>query len=450
MAGRDTVENVDVKLTATDDASKTVDKLAGKVDGLVDDDHELELTADTAEALTDVAKVDREADEAAKQRELVIRSAGLGDILDDIRKVERGAQSAQAQLEGIGTAADDASNVTTDGVGRMTGGLAQIPGPIGEIGQAFNDASDLAEGLGDKVAGLGPILAVAAGAAFTFWNLWQDQADQAKKKLEEVKGAQLAMASGDMTKATTLLADAYAKYATQLSAAGISQADFANLITKNTPLTDAQTQAMNEQLGVIGLSEKGVKDLQAAWQTEADELTKAQTAQFEMSKALGATTDQLFGMAGEALPAVRKQILEYIAATEGIPAEKLTTVLTDADPDDVAQVKALLDELTRDRTVTVNAALGANWAFIKGVLGGGGVSTSGRSTGGGGGGGPVPTARGARAAAPVAAPYAAAAPTFVVNVTVPWGTPTPEMGRAVAAALDAHERRVGRRRGAPS
>jgi hypothetical protein len=44
----------------------------------------------------------------------------------------------------------------------------------------------------------------------------------------------------------------------------------------------------------------------------------------------------------------------------------------------------------------------------------------------------------------------AVAPTYVVNVTVPVGTPTAEIGRYVADALDVHERRAGRRRRAVS
>ena len=60
MAGRDTVENVDVNLTATDKASKVVDGVAKKVDGL--DDVDVELAA-TDKASADIADVERDAKE---------------------------------------------------------------------------------------------------------------------------------------------------------------------------------------------------------------------------------------------------------------------------------------------------------------------------------------------------------------------------------------------------
>lgn len=464
MAGRSTVENVDVKLTAKDEASPVVDKLAGKVDDVTEADHELEVTADTSDATSDVAHLDSEADRAAADREMTIRAAGLGDILDDLRDVQSGAQQAQDDLRSIGDGADDAAGISDGAVGKISTGLSQLPGPIGDIGQAFNDAADAAEGIGGSVQGLVPILGAVGGAALLFWNAWQDQADAAKRKLEEVKGAQLAMASGDMTKATEILSDAYAKYGKQLDAAGISQADFARMITQNVPLTDAQTQALNDQLGVIGLSAKSVEDLRKTWSQAADDTTRAQQAQFEMSKALGATTDQLMGMAGNSLPAVREQILRYIASTEGIPESKLTTVLTDADPNDVAQVKKILDDMAKDRdstvtadaqtgdaeseldnlartrTAVINAIVKANQT-IAGIFGGGGGGT-GRAAG-------APTL--ARAALGAGAlPFTYAPATYVVNVNMPLGAPTAEVGRYVSTALDAHERRVGARRRARS
>jgi len=160
---------------------------------------------------------------------------------------------------------------------------------------------------------------------------------------------------------------------------------------------------------------------------------------------------------------VQEQILGYVAKVNGIPESKLTEIRTDADPDDVAQVEKIINDTARDRdsTVNVDANTSAAEAAIRGLMStmsnsvfflhpkvAAATSAAGPSAG------PAPgvTALGAGAApAAFATPTARAAPASVLNqytitVNVPAGAPTADVGRYVADALDAHERRTGSRR----
>lgn len=51
----------------------------------------------------------------------------------------------------------------------------------------------------------------------------------------------------------------------------------------------------------------------------------------------------------------REAILRHVAAINGIPPERVTDILTDAVPNDIAQVEAELNGLTKARTAAVNA-----------------------------------------------------------------------------------------------
>jgi hypothetical protein len=479
MAGRSTVENVDVTLTATDDASKVVDAVAKKVDGI--DDKEIVVTADD-QATPDLEKVDTAADEAARQRELIIRSAGLGDVLDDIRNVQSEAADAAASVESIGPAAEEAGGATVDGMGRAANSLQGLPGPIGEVAGMFGQAADAVDGVAGKVSGgfaeairgIGPLLGVAGGAALTFWNLWSAQADAAKKKLEEVKQAQLDLASGDVLSTTKLLTDQYTQYSDALNKAGISMDTYTQIVTGKLTLDQAISEGLANQNAGLFVQGAVLDKNNAAWQTANDQLVTTQTRQFEAAKAIGATTSQMLDLASTSLAPVRNQILEYVAAVNGIPETQLTSILTDADPDDVAQVKKVLDELAkpRDQKTTAEADTGAAEQQLNYTARPRTATITINAQGGVGNvqyGPPAPRMVGVGArtvdgvepfAATVPFPTVAApmAPTggggtsVVYNtfVTVPVGTPTADVGRFVAAALDRHERNVGARRRARS
>jgi hypothetical protein len=267
------------------------------------------------------------------------------------------------------------------------------------------------------------------------------------------------MAGGDITKSTALLAEQYDKHATALKAAGISQQQYADIITKNIPLTDAQKEAMAENNDVFGTQSNLIDENRTVWETANAELVKSQTAQFNMATAIGATSDQLLGMAKGALPPVQAQILAYVANVNGIPPAKFTEVTTDADPNDVAQVQAILDDMAKDRDSTVNVDADTSNAesairglmnkmansvfFLHPSVAAPSASAAGQSAVPAGF--PMPTA-GPSARGRAAPPSSGTVVNNYVAVSVPVGVPTAEVGRYVADALAAYERRNGSRR----
>lgn len=468
MAGRNTVENVDITVTAKDDASKVIAAVGDTMARELGDGADVQIDA-TDDATATLDKVATKADEVDKaDPRVIITAAGFGDILADLDAVQAAGDDTRAKLAGIGDGAGEASAETKVSMGDVGQALGQVNGPLGDLAGTFDDmasgADSLFSGLGGGLSGLAGPLGIAAGAVAGFWKMWGDQADEAKKKLDAVKDAQIAMAGGDISAAVDLITKSYDKFKSSLDAAGISQADYTAIVMGTAQVTDDQKRAMAESGDALGLQGRAIDDVAKQWEQATEQVTKQQTSQFEVAKAMGATTDQLLTQAQSALPAVRAQILQYVAAQEGIPAEKLTTVLTDADPDDVAQVRKILDDMAKDRdstvtadaqtadaeadlnhvarprTMTVTAFVNQVMGQLFGGSGGGGAST--RAVG--------PTGRGIGPRLGGVGGFTYGAP--VINVTVTNANPLTspaEIGAKVADALDAFYRRNGTRSRGP-
>jgi hypothetical protein len=440
MAGRSTVENVDITLTATDKASKPIDDVAQKTDALTDAD--VVIKGDD-QASDDLAHVQKEADATDKKKPVVaIHSEGADSVLKDLQDIQTRADGVVTKTGAIGPAAGGAGAAVQSAAGKMSDALGNIPGPIGDIASSFG-------GITTAVGAVGGVVAL-------FWKSFNDQADAAKKKLEEVKGAQLSMAGGDISKATELLTQQYNDHAKALEGAGISQQQYADIITKNIPLTNEQKDALAQNGNILGLTSKAIEDNRKQWASVNDKLVESQTSQFNMAVAIGATNDQLLHMAGTALPSVQAQILAYVGQVNGIPDSKMTEIMTDANPDDVKQVQDELDNLAKDRdsTVNVDADLSAARAKLQAFQSEIARQTHVIPTASAGPSSAVPVGVGVGAqsssgTAPAAYASARAGGVFnsyTINVTVPVGAPTADIGRYVADALDAHERRSGSRR----
>jgi hypothetical protein len=177
----------------------------------------------------------------------------------------------------------------------------------------------------------------------------------------------------------------------------------------------------------------------------------------------------MLDLASTSLKPVSDQILEYVASVNGIPESKMTEILTDADPDDVAQVKKILDDLakSRNQTTTAEADTGTAEADLNQTARARTATITVKINQQGGVGsvpygpnlpGTTSAARsrvGARGLGIGATPVAGAlgfmavpvgGNSYTINVSVPLGTPTAETGRYVTDAIDAFERRNGNRR----
>ena len=52
--------------------------------------------------------------------------------------------------------------------------------------------------------------------------------------------------------------------------------------------------------------------------------------------------------------------MRHIGAINGIPGSKMTEILTDTNPDDIAQTKAVIDNLAKARTIPLTVSVDVN------------------------------------------------------------------------------------------
>jgi hypothetical protein len=370
-------EQVNLDLTATDKASKVIDQVADDAADLEKNPAEIEVTADTDQAVRTLDDLTGEAKRLASQDWIVDFKADISQAKDDAAKLE-------SQLKQTGDAGETAGK-QVDSVGGsnkvnairdLTGPLGEVSGQVGDMGESFTAAGELIEEKMGLAAGsltslLGPI-GLAAGAVFTFWNMWKKSAEEAKQRTEDVVKA---LAAGDFTKAANDLTKAYGHQISDGEKLGLSLQDITHFITGTTDslgvytdalegLTDPgeRARALHEKLSGVSIVEgqkiqgtiTALQQARGEYDKTGDSLAATQRRQFEVTKAIGGTNDALLEQAKVAVPAVRNEILNYIAVTNGIPKEKMTAILTDLDPDDAAQVRRELDNLTKPRTVEVS------------------------------------------------------------------------------------------------
>lgn len=180
-------EEIAIKLTADDEASPAIAKLAKKIDGLESDEARIIVTADTKklEAQLDRARLKLQmldGDEATVQSRLV---GTLEEDLEQAKKlldqlegqtatVKIDSQGARQGIDDLGKSADSSKSVMANMIGNTTqdlgalGGVAGSTGvAIGQMGEYMADAAGSGEKFGSilkSFAGVAaPILAIGAG-----------------------------------------------------------------------------------------------------------------------------------------------------------------------------------------------------------------------------------------------------------------------------------------------
>lgn len=155
----------------------------------------------------------------------------------------------------------------------------------------------------------------------------------------------------------------------------------------------------------------------------ADEQAKANGKTATASELLAAQNKELFAQAQKASPAARNEIALYIAQINGIPPEKITEIMADTDPNNLAQVQKEIDNTANPGGKPRVARVTVEYTEKnRPALGGASVIV-----------GPVAMREGA-----IAAP----APATYVTVNMPRGAD----GRSVLRVLNQHSRRNGRSR----
>lgn len=239
MADRD----IELRLTAKDDASKVIGKVADEIDGL--DDADIEIGADTRDAETNIQRFERELDALTndsgrelridfkeqvlqqkirstlralerlddpvdiqvKQDELETAQRDLNDLADlaskkydvDIDVDQKGnTRRAADDFERLDSATRGTNETVQSGIGPLRGftdelgGAAQAGGTAGnaiiDAGEAieiFGAKAGLSEASIAKVSGALGAVGIAVTVGATAWGLWNKSQQEARERTEE-------------------------------------------------------------------------------------------------------------------------------------------------------------------------------------------------------------------------------------------------------------------------
>jgi hypothetical protein len=160
-------EQIRVDITASDDASKVIDKVADAAGRLDGKDVEIPVEADAGAALGDLAKVEGQAEAlAGKDVEIAIR-AQVGDLKAQLAQAESALKSLDGRKAEVEVTAD---------TGQAEGALSGLSGSLDGVGSA---ADGIQGALGAVSQSLGPVGGAAAGAAIGAFALADGAADAA-------------------------------------------------------------------------------------------------------------------------------------------------------------------------------------------------------------------------------------------------------------------------------
>ena len=297
----------------------------------------------------------------------------------DIHEILSGARDVDAVDATMTVRLDDAAVAKVKGSlddvrvkGEHLGGgavnsLADLTGPLGDVSQSVNDfgqafvgAGELAgpalAGIGLDVEALGGTMAlggVALGAIIYFWNTFVGGADAASGKLKEVQEQNGVRRFCRRRQGHHRSAPAVAQNDGRRRRVGGHRHQIHHGQTDVMPLNaDAVADATSKQ---HFLAAELARQRQAWTDNHGDlEAHTRRPMQAVTIKAIGGTTQAFLDQAKNALPEVQKQILAYVAGmTNGIPESRFTEITTDADADNVKQVRGRNKQWRRDRQSTV-------------------------------------------------------------------------------------------------
>lgn len=357
-------EQVNVTITARDEASRV-----------------LEGVSDSAgDAARDVDELDRKLDDTTRaDREIVIEARAddakraVKDVGDELDKLEGKGHHAGAQI-GESFTRDVGGVLDEERAGPIADYQAALLGLGETIGGAGGPFAKIGESIG-KVAGALGLGGVAFIAVQTFFDLWSRGAQHAREESEKLQAVHEKIAAGQTADAAKALTEQFRDQITAAERLGIAGGDVIRFITGSTDalgdyvdathlstdaaqvyldlqkrfpeLTVAQQDALADLIPQLARARTG-------YQGAGDDLATLQRRQFDAIKAIGGTSDAMLDLARTAIPAVREEIVNYIALQEGIPKTVVTDILTDLDTDDAAQVRRELDELTKAREIAVS------------------------------------------------------------------------------------------------
>ena len=414
-------EQVRIDLVAKDDASKTIDKVADKAEDLEKLDPEIEVTADTSKAVSEVDQLISELRGLSKaDQEIVLKARS------DAARAE--LQALQSELKQTGEKAEDTVRQLdridqggTPGGGARGNAIADLTGPLGGASSAAGDFAGVMDGLddivGDVIGKLGGSdkligqvssafgalgIVVAAGAAA--FGIFKQRAEEARRRQEELMRSQRelnkAIREGDRAAAAADFAQLYDDAFAAAQKAGIPTKEFVDYITGASDVLPSFEGNMRSAMDALAntegwaATELGARQTTDTWETlratidggretfentndaineQDDDLANLETALFgvaDASKEAARQQREAANRAGDLRRAVEKADTALDDLKGALDMEDAIQTFQDSIgealdlSDDVAVTDAQIREVKRS-IISLGETAGANPAVIK-------------------------------------------------------------------------------------
>jgi hypothetical protein len=284
---------IEVEITATDNASETIDEIAAKADELEGRDLEVQVGADTAEAESGLGDVEQAAEGLEGEAVEIDVTADTSAAVSGLGDVEAGAGRAGGAIDRMGKGAGSVSTVA-DQLHVMGGSIGDVADGAGLAADGFRTGSaaagTLAEKMGASSAAAGPLAAgIGAGVAVIAlgvqkWQEWKKEQEAAAKLGrdlgKDLLEGQKAMAQGDANGVVDAANDAYERLRDTLEGTGANAADawkFLNNPDDKAALDELGESADLNAMQMINLANRRVEAREEAdnQRTAEDELRQA-------------------------------------------------------------------------------------------------------------------------------------------------------------------------------
>lgn len=179
-------EELNTRLTATDDASKVVDKVAEKVEDLEDKPHEVELEADTTKAEQDLRALDRRFDDLTSEERVAVLTVQASQAERELKKITRELANADAEDVTIFVEARDQASKKLQAI---RGELQEIQSEADKTGNSLKDRlTNALDGLEGRFGGIGGKLGGALAKGFAAVGAGALMVDALQKSWDEAGG----------------------------------------------------------------------------------------------------------------------------------------------------------------------------------------------------------------------------------------------------------------------
>jgi hypothetical protein len=351
-------DEIRIDITATDEASSELDRLADRLDDIEDRDVEIPVDADTQAATRALEDVDDQAERLEDRDVDVSIDVDAGDVRGDLAGVE-------GALEGVEGKADSTRRaVDRLGEGSRTSGnrVADLAGPLGEAEGAASTAGGVFDGLGDLLEDFGPkaglsadavgklsqalgVVGVGVAAGAAIWSSYRESQRKAREEAERLADAQRdineALAEGDIASAAQDFLDSYSGIEDAARRAGVSVADATRFIIGETDSLGSEYERLSGYADSSSTAQADafrrlfgpLDDLRTKYDQAGESAGTRATAEQQVAEVLAATEDAVRG----ATEAEQELVDARIAAADA------TFAATDAEADFAAAVVASRD-----------------------------------------------------------------------------------------------------------